>query len=90
MSLIRDGETVLHREIENVELVTRRNIDRLREKGNIYNMIFRYEGDGVEIPLGELSPSESGKTELVVNVAVSDPENQWGNRIRLNMYLEHK
>ena len=53
-------------------------------------MIFKYEGDGIKVPIGELSRPDTGNTELVVKLEVSDPDNQWGNRIRLLLFLDRE
>lgn len=89
VTVIQNGDTIFSENYEDIELTTTRDVDMLRRKGNTYTS-FKYTGDGAKIALGELSRPEKGDIKLVVTAEVSNPDNQWGDRIRLYQHLSRK
>jgi len=88
--VFQDGDTLLTKEPEDEELTTRRNVDMLRRRGNPI-ISFTREGDDSKISLGELALRNSEPVKVEADVALSNPANQWGDRIILHVYLDkHK
>lgn len=87
VKVLEDGKTMFIKNYDGMELTTRIDTDVLRKKGNPH-IAFKKLGDDIKVSLGELSHSHNGKVELEVETEVSNPGNQWGDRITLYMYLD--
>lgn len=68
-------------------LSTERDYKKLKETGNPL-ISFAYKGDDAAIHLGKLSNREAEKVELEVDLEVFNPDNQWGDRLMLYLFLE--
>ncbi|MEN8249105.1 MAG: sulfatase-like hydrolase/transferase [Bacteroidota bacterium] len=87
VKVLIEGKTVFEKECDTLELITRRNVENLRKKGNPI-IAFTREGDNNYIVIGKIPKKDNEKVELEVEVAVSNPENQWGDRLLLSLYLD--
>ncbi len=70
-----------------IELITRRDVDNLRKKGNPI-IAFKRSGDNSVIPMGIISKPVSEKIELEIDIELSNPGNQWGDRLLLSVFLD--
>ena len=87
VKLFKNGKTIYAESYDDIELTTRVNTDVLRKKGNPI-IAFTNEGDGIKLSLGQLSVSGLEQVKLQVETELSNPGNQWGDRIILNIYLD--
>ena len=87
VGIFQGGDTLLTKNFEEMELTTRHNVDMLRTRGNPI-ISFTREGDDSKVSLGKLALNKSETVRLEVDVALSNPANQWGDRIMLYVYLD--
>ena len=59
----------------------------LRKRGNPI-ISFTREGDDSKVSLGKLALNKSEPVRIEADVALSNPANQWGDRIMLYVYLD--
>lgn len=85
--LLKNGKLLSSVNTQPVQLTTRRDYKKLKEMGNPY-ISFIKQGDNSSIDLGMLSISQNDKIELEIDAELSNPDNQWGDRIMLYFFLD--
>ncbi|MBD8488489.1 sulfatase-like hydrolase/transferase [Echinicola sp. CAU 1574] len=87
VKISKSGEVLRNLDSLSIELRTERDYGKLRESGNPI-ISFIKTGDNSVLDLGEFSKSETGTLELELEVELSNPDNQWGNRIMIYVLLD--
>ncbi|WP_215224896.1 sulfatase-like hydrolase/transferase [Echinicola shivajiensis] len=87
VKIIKSGKVLRELGSLSLELKTERDYVKLRESGNPI-ISFKMTGDNSMLELGKLENSKAGKVELELEVEVSNPDNQWGDRIMLYVFLD--
>ncbi len=88
VKILEDGNTIFEKDSLSLELTTKIDVDKLRRTGNPI-ISFIKEGNGCSLSLAKLTHNEHGKKKLELKVDFSNPQNQWGDRIKLYVFL-HK
>ncbi|WP_422082930.1 sulfatase-like hydrolase/transferase [Ulvibacterium sp.] len=74
---------------DSLRLTTRVDHDRLKRTGNPY-ISFLKNGDGKGIAIGEHAGTEGDTYQLRIRTTVSNPDNQWGDRVMLYVFLDEE
>ena len=87
VKIVNGEKIVFEKKCEGLELTTRRDVESLRKKGNPI-IAFTRSGDNCSLAIGKIPTQDGEKVELEVEVTVSNPGNQWGDRLLLSLYLD--
>ena len=74
---------------DSLSLTTRVDHDKLKRTGNSY-ISFLKNGDGKGIAIGEHARTEGDTYQLKIRTAVSNPDNQWGDRVMVYVFLDEE